>query len=232
MTLRPADKKRDVVLVFGKTGMGKTEWTKGYVRTLPRVLALDPMLEYDSFQSFDDMTELVDHVKKYRTWKVRTEFAPDFDLLTRTAWAVQDPERPYFSPHGATLLIEEAARVIPPGLFKMPQAFVDIIYRGRHRLISVVIVSQRAHTVHIMPRSQWTRMIVFKQSEAQDVTWIRNVTGFNLDARELGKLEYFDVTPSGWKRRRINFAGDGKHATMSDVDISPPDPEDEGGTEE
>lgn len=188
----PADKVRAITLAFGKTGMGKTLWTQGYVRTLRRCIILDPLMEYRDAAAFDDVTELIDHLQRYRVFRVSMLDPSVFPMLCRVASAVTD----------CTLVVEEAQRILPPHT-ELPPEFAELVYRGRHTRTSLVIVSQRPTTVHIAARSQWTRLITFSQSESADVKWIENVSGFDVDPSTLPQFEYFDVTPQGFARNRL-----------------------------
>lgn len=190
--LHPADKVREITLAFGKTGMGKTVWTQQHVRTLKRCIILDPIYEYRDAVLFDDLAELIEHLERYRYFRVSMSDPSMFPMLCRVASAVTD----------CTLVIEEAGRVLPPHI-ELPPEFAELVYRGRHTRTSLVIVSQRATTVHIAARSQWTRLITFAQSESADVKWIQDVTGLDIEPSDLPRLEYFDVTPHGHERKRL-----------------------------
>lgn len=218
--IHPRDKKRDIVVVVGKTGMGKTQWVRQYIRALKRVIAQDPMQEYEGMVSFETIPELIDHVQEYPAFHVRYEYADQFEMLCKVAWAAQN----------VTLLIEEAQRVIPP-VGELPDIFTDLVYRGRHRRVSLILVAQRAHTIHIAVRSQFTGMVIFRQTERADVKWIQDVSGFDIDPSGLKPLEFYMVKPDEYAKGRISFEGRRPRAIISsssDTDIS--DHEERGDT--
>jgi DNA helicase HerA-like ATPase len=211
-TLHPADKVRSITVAFGKTGMGKTVWTQQYVRTLKRCIILDPLMEYRDAAPFDDAAELIEHLERYRVFRVSMWDVMQFPLLCKIAKAVTD----------CTLVIEEAQRILPPHMELVPE-FAELVYRGRHTRTSLVIVSQRATTVHIAARSQWTRLITFAQSESADVKWIQDVTGLDIEPSSLPPLEYFDVTPRGYERKKLVVSR--RRETISEPSPSRPDEE-------
>lgn len=190
--------EREIVLVFGKTGMGKTSWLKRYLKSIRRALILDPVNEYDRVQKFDYLDQLIEHVQRYKIFRVRTEWEADFPFLCATAKAVGN----------CTLVIDEAQRVVPPRN-ELPATFEDIVYRGRHNGVGLAIAAQRPSTVDLVARSQWSRLITFRQTEPNDVRWIEGTTGYNLPLTDLEPLTYFEVTPTGVKRKHLTFGRDG-----------------------
>jgi hypothetical protein len=190
---------REIVLVTGKQGMGKTWWTRRYLRTRPRVIVLDPMREHDGVL-FDDAAGLIRHVHTYHQgrFRVRSEWAHDGPTLAATAMVAGH----------CTLVLEEAQRSLPARGDLNP-AIADVIYRGRGRPpknlpdVTLVLVSQRPATVHIAARSQWTRLVIFKQTEGADTRWLAEQTPLGERAAALGPGEYFEVTPYSEEVKRL-----------------------------
>src|SRR2546429_372375 len=113
--------EREVILVVGKTGHGKTLWTRRHIMRKPRVMILDPMLEYEGVL-FDDMRELLDYVREHDVYQVRAEFAQDARWLASIAMASGKCEHPGTRPphkkgcRDVTLVIDEAGRALPSRL--------------------------------------------------------------------------------------------------------------------
>lgn len=200
--------EREVILVVGKTGHGKTLWTRRYVFGRRRVIILDPMLEYEGLL-FDDTGKLLDYIERERFYQVRTEWAedaPDLATIAMAAGHCVKAGKPMPHPKctDVCLVIDEAGRAIPSRTTLDP-AIEDTIYRGRHRHVTLVNVTQRASTLSIAARSQWTRLICFWQTEDADVKWIQSQAGAKIDVGNLRPLEYYDITPVGIKKRAINI---------------------------
>jgi hypothetical protein len=198
---------REIIVVVGKTGMGKTFWTRRYLARRRRVLIYDPMLEYEG-ELFTDMEQLIEHIRGRRFYQARVEFAKDVPALSMIAMAAgecQHRGRPM--PHrgctDVTLVIDEAARAVPSGGFKIDPAIEDVVFRGRHRHVTLVITTQRASTLSIAARSQWTRIISFWQTEPADVKFIESQAGRTLDLERLDELEYYEITPMGVRKKVI-----------------------------
>ena len=185
--------ERDIIVVVGKTGMGKTRWTRAYLRTLHRIILVDPMAEHEG-QEFENTDAMIDHIMENRVFRVRTEAIDDFPMVCSIAYAARR----------CCLVVEESQRVLPSGNKELPPSFTDIIYRGRHRRASLILISQRASTIHIAGRSQWTRLIIFNQTEPNDVAWLLNTTGFDLDPTTLPQGHYYDVNPGNFQLKQLS----------------------------
>lgn len=205
-------KQRDVILVFGKTGSGKTEWTKHYLQTCHRVLIADadqhgyPAVH---FKTFDDLSE---YVGKHTAPK----------SFFRASYTPYDHEFPCFLDLGRIvspvhLVLEEADRLPDPSeCFE----YQEVIVRGRHTGTSLVAVSLYPYLMPKMLRSQATRIIVFRQHEPADIDWLRRVMGD--DAHRLSNLgdhEFFDWTPGvkEFASQKLNLTGLGHKSIIRQV---------------
>lgn len=185
---------RDVTLVFGQTGMGKSLFTKRVTASFPRLLVCDPQGEYVSTLQCDDVGVLIARLQQMpRAFRLSTPDVEQFPLLCETAMTVGR----------CWLVIDEAQRVVPP-FAQLSAEFQDVVYRGRHPEVSFLLVAQRPTTVHLTARSQWNRIVTFRQTEKADTNWIRNVSGFDVEPRDLSRFEYFDITPQGFVLRKLD----------------------------
>ena len=194
--------ERDVILVYGKTGMGKSRWTRRYLKSKQRVIIVDPMREHDG-QLVEDLGEVIDTVEAYPTFRVRSEWSHETPVLASIAMAANDPRK--WGGDGPenimkipelTFVVEEAQRAMSPRSNLHP-AIEQILLRGRHHRVTPLFISQRPSTVHIMARSQWTRLVVFHQTEGGDTRWLEEQSGINREEFSmLGPGEYFDISPT------------------------------------
>lgn len=203
-------KKREILLVVGKTGTGKSYWMKDYVSQLKRVIILDPMDEYPGIL-YEDIEDVMDAIDGKETFRVRTANLPDLPDLCKIAMACTDVH----------LVVEEAQRAIPPSGKELPEDLKDVIFRGRHHAVSLCMVSQRPSKIHIDPRSQWTRIVTFAQNESVDVDWMEQTSGFDIgDLRHLGIGHYLEITPGTLERRSpIKARRTLHHATGKETNI-------------
>lgn len=190
---KPLD--RSITLVFGQTGTGKSQYTKRLIKKSKRVIVIDPQVEYDALPMCDDLTALAAHINgNPRLFRVRYSDLRDFDAVCDIASQV--PE--------TLLIVEESQRIIPPNS-KLPPAFENLVYRGRHSGTSIHLIAQRPTTVNIAVRSQYHEIISFRQTEKRDIGWITDVTGFEVedDLKNLAVLEYVRFNRDGMKKEKL-----------------------------
>jgi len=220
-----ADKQRDITLIYGKTGMGKSRLNRGagphpgLISKVRRLIVVDPMNEYPGVY-FSDLARMCEFIAHYRTFKVRTDRIDQFPLLCEIACAAGD----------LLFVVEEAQRVLPASQAKLPPEFQNLVFRGRHWRVSLTLVSQRPSTVNVHARSQWNRIYTFNQTEPGDVQWLENTSGFDVPAATLRPLEYFAITPGAIEKKTLPLLpGERLQNTNAPekVDNAPDVPEDE-----
>jgi len=193
--------QRDVILVFGKTGSGKTEWVKNYLQSRDRVLIADADQRGYSAVHLDTFEDLVNYCERHTERK----------SFFRVSYTPYEFEFPLFLDLGRIvspvhLVLEEADRFPDPSeCFE----YQEIIVRGRHTSTSLVAVSLYPVLLPKMLRSQATRIIAFRQHEPADIDWLRRVMGD--DAHRLSNLgdhEFFDWTPGcgEFKAQKLNLS--------------------------
>jgi len=158
--LRGQEKKRELVLVFGRTGVGKTLWTRLYARQKKRVYIYDPM---DEYAEPDDAA-----------------YESDPRYVERLAAAAASELR-------TTLIIEEAGSVFRKGVATLPKVFQDLVFRGRHYAHSAVFVGQRPTSVPIDVRSQANRVVSFALHEGDDLDYLSDIYG-RITAKKIALL--------------------------------------------
>ena len=180
---------RDVLIIVGQSGSGKSHFTKNVILPeYPRKITYDPMNEYEG-QYFPQLDELIDHCLAHPVFSVRTDDFESFDLICETAYNIEN----------CCLTVEEIQRVVMPGQ-KPPPEFLDIVFRGRHKNVSLIAIAQRASSININIRSQFTRFISFRQSEPNDLSYIYDICGQREIVEQLPFLElgeYVEINNSG-----------------------------------
>lgn len=176
---------REIVIVVGKTGQGKTTWTKQYLNNLKRIIILDPLDEYRG-QEYYELSQMIEHMQRYKMYCVKSSAIDDLDDLCKIS---QSAGNLHF-------VIEEAQRSIPPRA-NLPESVKDLIYRGRHQNVSIIAVAQRASSINIALRSQFTKIIAFWQTEPADLTWLDNVSGYPVSEYNFKPYSYLEITPFG-----------------------------------
>jgi len=170
--------KRDVVLVLGKTGYGKSVWTKEYTRPKKRLLVYDLCREYPvTYHNSDELLDMMEENEQMNELTAETTALPkEFRI---GAWKTEDADivgSLAFCEGDCTLVLEEMSTLYGRGE-KMDSWLREIVFLGRHRRVSLVVTAQRAASIPIDLRSQANRVISFNQVESRDMTWLDDYFG-------------------------------------------------------
>lgn len=185
---------RQVIIVTGKTRHGKSEHVKTRLAPLyNRVIIFDYMQEYHDAMHFENLSDLIDYCKGNPQFIVSFSDMNQFSMLCDTVYHLGN----------CLFIIEEVSRVFP-AKSAIPEEFRNLLWIGGHREVSLLFVSQRAASIDISMRSQYTRCYSFKQTEPADVKWLHELSGKDDDVYqviELPPYEYIDISDDGVIRR-------------------------------
>lgn len=161
---------REIVLVMGMTGWGKSWWTKLYSRLFPRKLIYDPSATFpvDEYRPIEDIVEdLFNSEKKIESFNWGFIGQDDVPQAASALFVVENN----------MLIVEECATVFEKGLARLPEWGKRHCFYGRHRSCSIVLIAQRPTYIPIDFRSQANRVITFCQHEDADMGWLGGFFG-------------------------------------------------------
>lgn len=166
------NKNRDVYLIFGKTGAGKSTLSKEIIKQYSRVLIIDPMEEYDGIIFYDFDTLLFYHRKNLlQNFVYVCRFENDLDI----EFAFK-----FCKTVGNILLVLEECSI-----YVSPQAksslFLDLVRFGRHNSISLLGISRRTTELHNDLKSNVDKIYSFKQTLPID---IKNMASLGFEGLE------------------------------------------------
>ena len=175
--------ERDFIIVVGNQGMGKTVWTMRYLGAFTRRFLYDPVGAYPGFD-YRGLDRLHGgEISPRDKFSIASPFFEDLPILGNLA----------FSAGNCTITIEECGTIFRRGEL-IPNWARRLIFMGRHPKVNLILVAQRAASIPIDIRSQASRIISFRQHEADDLSALRSTLGLD-NARklpELNRLECFD----------------------------------------
>jgi hypothetical protein len=179
---------REVVLVCGVTGSGKTVWSKQFTASFNRLFVYDIAASFNV--NYVDVDILLD-VVKYPPDKFRMGvYSPyDTDVLTASAYLLGN----------CWLVLEEISTLYNIGA-RVHGPLQEAILLGRQRALSLLVISQRASYIPITLRSQASRIISFRQQEPSDIKWLADFIG--KDAQILPTLP--DLTCIDWHKGELS----------------------------
>ena len=195
--------ERDIVIVLGRTGQGKSVWTRQFLKHKPRIFVFDPLMDIRAeYVTQKDLLDIYD-AGGLADGKIRLGISSPDDVELLSAIS--------FIAGNAWLVIEEASFLFPPG-GRAPEWLREPIFLGRHRRLSILITAQRPTSIPVDLRSQASRIVCFSQHERRDTQWLDSYFEDQADQiSDLKPLECLDVDGSGISRYSIDPADDDKN---------------------
>jgi hypothetical protein len=171
--------KRDIIIVGGMTGWGKTLWTQTYTAFADRLLVFDPFKSFpnvafdnseggldDLLESLDEFDFLLEDQDK-RTFRVGTSDPSEAHRLGAASFVLGNN----------LLVLEELSMIFDKGQRRLDEWASRLVFRGRHARCSMVVIAQRFMSVPIDIRSQANRIVSFNQHEPEDVKYLVETFG-------------------------------------------------------
>lgn len=215
-------KTREVVLVLGETGSGKTTWAKKYTDAETRLFVYDIAHDFRAnYVSSDELIELQDEPPAQ--FRIGVWTPDDVEPLTASAYLWGN----------CTLVLEELSTLYRTGE-RISGPIAEVVYLGRHQTVSLVCIAQRATSIPVAIRSQASRIVSFRQQEDDDVKALVGKFGKE-NAQKLTRMQ--DLHCIDWHKGditeyKISFAGERtddsevseyRDVSPDDIDGSPDD---------
>lgn len=175
---------REIIIVLGKTGYGKSRWTRQFLDGCKRVFLYDPIHEAEDAEWHDNasIVERFDKGALRDNFYVATSEESAIDTFGSIAFLVGN----------CIYAVEEASLVFEKGS-RLHGWARNIVFLGRHRACSLLVTAQRAASIPVELRSQATRVVSFSQHESDDLLWLKAFLGRNVaDLPNLPRLTCYD----------------------------------------
>jgi DNA helicase HerA-like ATPase len=178
---------REVIAVCGKTGFGKSVWTRKYTASKKRLFVFDPLLTFPC-QYLDEQTLIQKYDEGFFDEGMQFSVGSgNMDVLELLGALVMLS--------GNALLVVEECAISFDKYGRIPQWLRDIVFLGRHRNASILVTAQRAASVPVDLRSQISRLVTFQQSEGDDLQALKPFLGN--DVKILPQLPVLECIDAG-----------------------------------
>ncbi len=159
------------VAIFGSSGNGKTNFTKGAFKLVSPLFVHNPQEEEfpacENYFDFDSLYKVFRQRQKRKAkthrYALVTEKIADVEKLSTLAWELQN----------CTLLLDEVLKVCVRG--KTPDHVMLIARRGRRRNIRLILTNQRPANTDTDVVSQCNHYFVFRVTYPADVKYISDL---------------------------------------------------------
>lgn len=160
---------RDVLIILGKTGYGKSTWLTKYSAGLPRIFAFDPFRKFPA--EYLNEAQIIERhdsgwFRDTPNFRIGVSDLPNLDLVGAIS----------FLTGRCAFVVEECGFAFYKGE-RIPEWLQEAIFLGRHQSLTLIFTAQRATSIPIELRSQASRFISFRQTEKRDIEWCREYLG-------------------------------------------------------
>lgn len=165
-----------MVLIFGKTGSGKSYLAKRILEPETRLIVFDPKEEYSGLvvETFGEfLYYFEDEPRENFRIVCRFRDAEDYDRAATACFALKN----------LTLVLEECELFLSSYDLNSTLPINQIISHGRHDRISVVAIGRRPSEIPVRIRAQCTSIVTFKQTEPRDLQFLQS-WGFDIEEVE------------------------------------------------
>ncbi len=178
--------KKDLhrVIIFGKTGQGKTNLVKYILKKyFKKIIIFDSLAEYENgiiIENLSDIPKLIsqDKFKIIYREDLYSE-GSNFDIINRLV----------YEKGNLCYVVEEVDIFCSPAF--IPKSLARIIRYGRHQNISWIFISRRPYDVNRLITSQANRILTFQQTEPRDLDYISRYTSFEMEKEIQTLSEYY-----------------------------------------
>jgi hypothetical protein len=180
--------KNEIILITGQRGQGKTTYLKDQIGIFDRVIIFDVLgeftFEYSGYPTAYNMGDFFKMLKRNMNdnFFVIDYFNPktseeDFETICTAINRLQNimfvvDEIDYFcSSHS------------------IPRQFDEIVKRGRHQGLNLIVATRRPHEIPPIIRSQVSSLVTFRHIEPNDLDYLGSI--INLPVEEISSLKRF-----------------------------------------
>lgn len=193
--------QRKIILVFGRTGSGKSYLVKKMIQNYSRAVIFDIMSEYNSgfvFQS-ENIKDLQQFWLKVYKGKFRITFRPlmpeiEIRKIAGLVYALGD----------IAFVVEEIDSICTP--YEIPDYMQQIIQRGRHKNITLIGISPAPYGIHRNLTRQAKEIYIFKTIEPRDINYLKELLGAEIEGKIAAIEQYQYVKWSDDKPMEIGKA--------------------------
>lgn len=178
--------QREIVIITGKTGYGKSTWLALYCSGKRRIFAFDPFRKFPAtYLTEEEILAGVNRgdFEQGKEFAVASHNLPDLELIGALSFLCGD----------CLLVIEECGFVWRKGE-GIPEWLREIVLLGRHKNVSLAVTAQAPIFIPIDLRSQAHRFVSFRVTEQRDIDWTQQYLGERVaEISELPRYECLDA---------------------------------------
>lgn len=177
--------KNEVILITGQRGQGKTTYIKNQISLYNRVIIFDLLGEFTYYETANNLRNFFQKLsnRKGDNFFVLDYFNPknsdeDFRVVCEAVNRLKD----------IMLVVDEIDYFCSS--HSIPKEFDEIVKRGRHQALQLIVATRRPHEIPPIIRSQVSQLITFRHIEPRDLQYLREI--IDLPEEEISNLQKFN----------------------------------------
>lgn len=172
--------QREIILVLGKSGSGKTVWVRNEIQSKRRLFVFDIKRQFsDAGVCIYDMPSLAEYLYSNHRGRFRIIYQPEIVFDDRVDIAKEQFKDVCRGLHNVSdfyFVVDEVDRVLPES--KNDRVFWDnFVNRGRHESVSIMTTTIRYTDVTRGMTSNYDRLILFRTQEPNDIRYFQTHLG-------------------------------------------------------
>jgi hypothetical protein len=176
--------KNEVILITGQRGQGKTTYIKDQISLFDRVIIFDLLGEFTYFDTAYNLREFFEILSKIK----------DENFFTLNFYNPKNSEEDFHVVCEAVNRLKDIMFVIDEidyfcSTHSIPKEFDEIVKRGRHQALQLILATRRPHEIPPIIRSQVSQLITFRHIEPRDLQYLREI--IDIPEEEFSKLHKF-----------------------------------------
>lgn len=176
--------KNEVILITGQRGQGKTTYLRSQIALYDRVIIFDLLGEFTDYDTAYNLREFFERLSEGKT--------ENFFVLN-----LYDPKTSEENFHvvcEAINRLEDIMFVVDEidyfcSAHSIPKQFDEIVKRGRHQALELMVATRRPHEIPPIIRSQVSQLVTFRHIEPRDLEYLRSI--IEIPEEEISKLQEF-----------------------------------------
>lgn len=170
----------EIIVLLGRKGSGKTSLAKHMIRDKRRLLIYDPMGQFsDCGVVINDPVVLIEYLKRNIAGSFRVVYQPADDIGTDIAVEFENTCEIVHCLEDLYFVVDEVDTYAQSN--NCPPYFNNLVQRGRHKRISLVVTTRRHTETTRHLTAQADILISFSQHEPNDLKYLGTFFGKEAD---------------------------------------------------
>lgn len=176
--------KNEVILITGQRGQGKTTYIKNQISIYDRVIIFDLLGEFTYFDTGYNLKEFFLMLSEVK----------DENFFTINFYNPKNSEEDFHVVCEAINRLKNIMFVVDEidyfcSTHSIPKQFDEIVKRGRHQGLNLIVATRRPHEIPPIIRSQVSSLVTFRHIEPRDLEYLTSI--IDLPMEEISNLKKF-----------------------------------------